>query len=185
MEESNEIYIALLRGINVGGKRKVLMADLKNLFSKMGFSNCITYIQSGNVVFESKKKEDNIELAKKIEAAILEHFKLDVPVMVRKASEWKQIISNNPFLKDENIGIERLHMTLLDAIPEQVQINDLKQIEFDSEQFEVIGQQVFLCCKDKFSSKSKMSNTLFEKKFKCKSTSRNWRTVMKLLELSQ
>ncbi len=185
MEESNEIYIALLRGINVGGKRKVLMADLKNLFTKMGFSNCITYIQSGNVVFGSKKKNDNIALAMKIEAAILENFKLDVPVMVRKASEWKQIISNNPFLKDENIGIERLHLTLLDKTPEQTQFQDLKQKVLDSDQFEVIGQNIFLCCKDKFSSKSKMTNSLFEKEFKCKATNRNWKTVIKLSELSQ
>jgi len=185
MEESKEKYIALLRGINVGGKRKLLMADLKALFSKLGFSNIITYIQSGNVVFESDKDEKNIKLASQIETAIQEHFKLDVPVMIKKTNEWKQIISDNPFLNDKNIGIERLHLTLLDGIPEQDQIDDLKQIKLDSEQFEVIGQEVFLCCKDKFSSKSKMTNTLFEKKFKCKSTSRNWKTVMKLSELSQ
>lgn len=185
MEASNEKYIALLRGINVGGKRKLLMADLKALFSRLGFSNTITYIQSGNVIFESEKGENNIELAKKIKTAIQEHFALDVPVMVRKANEWKLIVSDNPFLNDKSIGIERLHMTLLDGIPEQTQIAELKQIVLDSEQFEVIGQEVFLCCKDKFSSKSKMTNTLFEKKFKCKSTSRNWKTVMKLSELSQ
>ncbi len=185
MEKSHNKYIALLRGINVGGKRKVLMADLKALFSKLGFSNTISYIQSGNVVFESNKEESNTELETRIEIAIQAHFKLDVPVMVRKASEWEQIISDNPFLNDKSIGIERLHLTLLDGIPKQAQINDLEQIEFDSEQFEVIGQHVFLCYKDKFSSKSKMTNTLFEKKLRCKSTSRNWKTVMKLLDLSQ
>ncbi|MDE5422088.1 DUF1697 domain-containing protein [Ancylomarina sp. DW003] len=185
MQESNEKYIALLRGINLGGKRKLLMADLKALFSKIGFTNIVTYIQSGNVVFESDKKEGNIELAQKIETAILEHFKLDVPVMVRKASEWKQVVSDNPFFKNQNIGIERLHLTLLDKTPAQDLVDDLKQIEFDSEQFEIIGQHIFLCCKDKFSSKSKMTNTLFEKKLKCKSTTRNWKTVMKLSELSR
>ena len=183
--ENYEKYIALLRGINVGGKRKLLMTDLKALFAEMGFSNIVTYIQSGNVVFESDQNENNIELAQKIEAAIQEKFKLDVPVMVRKASEWKQIISDNPYFKDKCIGIERLHLTLLDKTPEQVQVEDLKQIEFDSEQFELIGQHIFLCCKDKFSSKSKMTNTLFEKKLKRKSTTRNWKTVMKLIELSQ
>lgn len=185
MEESNEKYIALLRGINVGGKRKLLMADLKAIFLKLGFSNTITYIQSGNVVFESDKKKNNIALAQMIEIAILEPFKLDVPVMVRKASEWKQIILDNTFLKDKSISIERLHLTLLDKYPEKPQIDDLKQMVLDSEKFEVIGQHIFLCCKDKFSSKSKMTNTLFEKKFECKSTNRNWRTVMKLSDLIQ
>ena len=185
MEESKEKYIALLRGINVGGKRKLLMADLKALFLELGFSNTITYIQSGNIVFESDKDESNIKLAKRIETAIQAHFNLDVAVMVRKAKEWKQIIADNPFLKNKSIGIERLHLTLLNKKPKKNHIDDLKQIVLDSDKFEIIGQQIFLCCKDKFSSKSKMTNTLFEKKFECKSTSRNWRTVIKLSELSQ
>ena len=178
-------YIALLRGINVGGKRKVLMADLKDLFAKMGFTNCITYIQSGNVIFKSSKTDKNQKLAEQIQEAIFDRYGFDVPVMVRTSVEWEQVISNNPFFKDKSIGIERLHLSLLDEVPEQNLIDDLKQIEFDSEQFEIIGQHICLCCKDKFSSKSKMTNTLFEKKLKCKSTTRNWKTVMKLSELAQ
>lgn len=178
-------YIALLRGINVGGKRKVLMSDLKNLFIKLGFTNCITYIQSGNVIFETPKTDSNQTLADQIQEAIFDKYEFEVPVIVRTYKVWEQVISENPFFKDKSIGIERLHLTLLDEVPEQNQIDDLKQIEFDSEQFEIIGQHIFLCCKDKFSSKSKMTNTLFEKKLKCKSTSRNWKTVMKLSELAQ
>ena len=178
-------YIALLRGINVGGKRRVLMADLKDLFTQLGFTNCITYIQSGNVIFESSKTNKNQKLAEQIQQAILNQYEFEVPVMIRTFKEWEQVISNNPFFKNKSISIDRLHLTLLDKLPEQSQIDDLKQIEFDSEQFEVIGKHIFLCCKDKFSSKSKMTNTLFEKKLKCQSTTRNWKTVMKLLELSQ
>ena len=154
-------YIALLRGINVGGKRKLLMVDLKELFTKLGFTNCITYIQSGNVVFQLDKEEDNIELAHKIEAAILEHFKLDVPVIVRKACEWEQVISDNPFFADRNISIDRLHLTLLDEEPESDRIEDLKKKDFGTDQFEVIGQHVFLSCADKY-SETKMTNCQLE-----------------------
>lgn len=74
-------------------------------------------------------------------------------------------------------------MTPLDKTTEHVHIDDLKQMILDSNQFEVIRQHIFLCCKNKFSSKSKMPNSLFEKKFKYKATNRNWRTIMKLSEL--
>ncbi|WP_372640335.1 DUF1697 domain-containing protein [Ancylomarina sp.] len=177
-------YIALLRGINVAGKRKVLMADLKDLFAKLGFTNCITYIQSGNVVFELDKEEDNIELAHKIEAAILEHFKLDVPVIIRKAYEWEQLISDNPFFKNKRISIDRQHLTLLDEEPKSDKVEDLKKKDFGMDQFEIIGQHVFLCCTNKY-SETKMTNGLLEKKFNCKATTRNWKTVLKLLELSK
>ena len=90
--------------------------------------------------------------------------------MVSKASEWKQILTDNPFLNDKNIDIERLHLTLLDIIPEQAHIAELKQIVLDSDQFEVIRQEGFLCCKDKFSSKSKMTNTNSPLGFRKKAT---------------
>ncbi|MGZ2368399.1 DUF1697 domain-containing protein [Ancylomarina sp. YFZ004] len=177
-------YIALLRGINVGGKRKLLMADLKNLFAKLGLSNCITYIQSGNVIFEMLKDDANQTLANKIQQAISAKYELEVPVMVRKYIEWEQVILDNPFFKDKSISIDRLHLTLLDKEPDLDRIIDLKKKDFGTDQFEVVGHHVFLCCTDKY-SKTKMTNGLFEKKFDCKATTRNWKTVMKLLELAQ
>jgi len=176
-------YIALLRGINVGGKRKVLMADLKDLFAKLGFSDCITYIQSGNVIFETLQTDSNQKFANQIEQAFFDCYGFEVPVMVRTYKEWEQVISINPFFKDKNIGIERLHLTLLDKVPSQNLIEELKQMDFGTDQFEVIGQHVFLCCTDKY-SKTKMTNGLFEKKLKCKATTRNWKTVLKLSELA-
>lgn len=177
-------YIALLRGINVGGKRKVLMADLKTLFSKLGLSNCATYIQSGNVIFETERTEDNLKLADQIEQAIVDRYEFEVPVMVRTYNEWKQVISENPFSTDKSISIDRLHLTLLNEVPEAELTNKLKEMEFGDDQFKIIGQHIFLCCTDKY-SKTKMTNSLFEKKLKCKATTRNWKTVINLLELGQ
>jgi len=177
-------YIALLRGINVGGKRKMLMVDLKVLFSKLGFTNCATYIKSGNVIFETERTENNLKLADKIEQAILDRYEFEVPVIIRTYNEWKQVISDNPFFKDKSISIDRLHLTLLDKVPEAELTNKLKEMEFGDDQFKIIGQHIFLCCTDKY-SKTKMTNGLFEKRLKCKATTRNWKTVLKLLELGQ
>jgi len=177
-------YIALLRGINVGGKRKVLMADLKVLFARLGFSNITTYIQSGNVIFESQKVEDNMLLGQSIQNAILETYQFEVPVMIRSLNEWEQAISDNPFFKDKSIAIERLYLTLLDERAGDEQIASLKKMDFGSDQFEIIGKHVFICFAGKYSD-SKLTNGLFEKKLKRKATTRNWKTVLKLSELSQ
>lgn len=178
-------YIVLLRGINVGGRRKILMADLKVLLSKLGFLNITTYIQSGNIILQSQEPRTHQAITNQIEKAILERFKFEVPVMVQTDKEWKQAIENNPFLKDKNISIDRLHLTCLSKTPQKDEIERLNQIHFEAEEFKLIGLHIFICCKDKFSSKSKMTNAFFEKKLECKATNRNWKTVSKLFELTQ
>jgi len=177
-------FIALLRGINVGGKRKVLMADLKTLFSNLGYSNCITYIQSGNIIFDSNDKKENSQLAATIQKAIFDHYQFEVPVMVRNLNEWKQTIEKNPFFKNSDISIDRLHLTLLDKNPEEEQIKKLNTTDFGADKFVNIGQDIFICCEGKYSD-SKLTNTLFEKKLACQATTRNWKTVLKLSELGE
>ncbi len=106
-----ETYISLLRGINVSGQKKILMADLKALYETLKFKGVVTYIQSGNVIFKTDKKESNQNLAKKIEQSIFKKYNFNVPLIVRSTSEIENIISNNPFLKDSNIDIDKLHVT--------------------------------------------------------------------------
>ncbi len=101
-----ETYISLLRGINVSGQKKILMADLKTLYETLKFKGVVTYIQSGNVIFKTDKKESNQNLAKKIEHSIFKKYNFNVPLIVRSTSEIENIISNNPFLKDSNIDIQ-------------------------------------------------------------------------------
>jgi len=107
-------YISLLRGINVGGKRKILMADLKEIYADLGFLNCISYIQSGNVIFEYQE-QSNRELANKIQEAISKKYGFDVPVIVRTSDEWKQSIKANPFA--DNCDVASLHLTFLSEVP--------------------------------------------------------------------
>ncbi|MEM9885544.1 MAG: DUF1697 domain-containing protein [Bacteroidota bacterium] len=89
--------IAILRGINVGGKRKLLMADLKSLFEQMNFTSVSTYIQSGNVFFDVQEVIEPAILAQKIENAITEKFGYDVPVIIRTPKEIATAIQHNPF----------------------------------------------------------------------------------------
>ena len=91
-------WIAILRGINVSGARKLPMKELRELFEQLKCSKVRTYIQSGNVVFESAKL-DEAGFAKKVEAAILKKYDYEVPVLVRALGEMKRIASTNPYLK--------------------------------------------------------------------------------------
>ena len=89
--------IAILRGINVGGKRKILMADLRLLFEKLGYAEVATYIQSGNVFFKSDKKSTDMEMATEIEEALLDKYEFAVPVIVKAAEEIALAVKENPF----------------------------------------------------------------------------------------
>jgi uncharacterized protein (DUF1697 family) len=174
--------IAILRGINVGGRRKILMADLKKLLNDLGFESVQTYIQSGNVIFEAKDKESNHALASQIEKAISNIFGYDVPVIVRNADQMNKSIQNNPFLKSDQVDIDRLHLTFLKEIPRNDNLVKINTYDFQPDKFEVIGDDVFLYCAGK-SSDSKLTNAFFENKLKVTATTRNWKTVLALSEL--
>ena len=173
-------YIAILRGINVGGKRKILMADLKELFSEIGFADIQTYIQSGNVIFNTKRKDDNIEFANKIEQSIAKNYDFKVPVIVRNVEELNEAISNNPFFQKNDK--ERLHLTFLKEVPETEKLDKIKTYDYSPDKFEIKDKNVFVYCSGKYSD-SKLTNKFFESKLKMSATTRNWKTVLKLLEL--
>ncbi|MGQ1788115.1 DUF1697 domain-containing protein [Saccharicrinis sp. GN24d3] len=175
--------VAVLRGINVGGKRKILMADLKLLFAGIGFTDVVTYIQSGNVIFNADQPWSNLEIGNKIEQAIADKYGFEVPVIVRSAQELEHIVNNNPFDKGE-IGINQLHLTFLKDIPSSDNRLKAESYNFEPDQFVIDKNDVFLCIKGKY-HQTKLSNHFFESKFKVPATTRNWKTVLKLLELSR
>jgi len=175
-------YISILRGINVGGKRRILMSDLKRLFEDFGFIDITTYIQSGNVIFDCNVKKDNIELANKIEQSIMDSYEFKVPVIVRTINEIKQIKLNNPFLKIDT-KIERLHLTFLNEIPNSDKLEKIKSYDFTPDKFEIINKDIYIFCSGKYSD-SKLTNKFFENKLKITATTRNWNTVNKLYEIA-
>ena len=176
-------YISILRGINVGGKRKILMADLRELYQSLGFENIITYIQSGNVIFESKKKNANSIFTKKIKEAIFEKYGFDVPVIIRSVEEIKSIFETNPFLQKEGVQVENLCVTFLSEIPTDENLEKINTYDYSPDLFQIIENNAFIFIEGKY-HKSKLTNNFFEKKLKVSATTRNWKTVKKLLELS-
>lgn len=174
--------IAILRGINVGGKRKILMEDLISMFEKMSFSNVRTYIQSGNVIFNLNTKVNNSELAKDIEEAIKEKFGFEVPVVIRTPKEIETAINQNPFYKKTDP--DHLHLTFLNEEPTPELQEKLESYDFEPDRFKIIGKEVFIYCEGKY-HQSKLTNNFLEKKLKVSATTRNLKTVLKLWELSK
>lgn len=175
-------YIAILRGINVGGHRKILMKDLRKLFQKMKFKNVLTYIQSGNVIFDFDDSVCIADIEKQITNSIKTKYGYDVPVIVRKAEDLIEILNSNPFINSDDFDIERLALTFLGEIPEKHKVSIIEEIDFSPDRFIIIGKNAFVYCSGKYSD-SKISNKFFEDKLKTKATTRNWKTIKKLCEM--
>jgi|SRR5690606_21225206 len=177
-------YIAILRGINVGGHRKILMKDLRDLFVGLGYTDVITYIQSGNVIFEGSVDENPLDSARRIESAIDEKFGYDVPVIVVSAAELNQAIAANSYYQSKPEDIAKFHLTFLSETPAQNKVELIKDIDFFPDQFEIEGRSVYLSLGgDGKYHKTKLNNQFFEKKLSIKATTRNWKTVLKLAEM--
>lgn len=176
-------YISILRGINVSGQKKIKMLDLKSLYESLGFQNVVTYIQSGNVIFEtSDKNKSNVKML--IEDAIVKKYKFHVPVEIRTKREIESIIKNNPFgtvdlVKDGT----KVLVTFLSSIPDKVKVTEVLSKVVTPEKLVIKGQEVYLYCPNGYGV-SKLSNSFIEKKLEVEATTRNWKSVHKLYELS-
>lgn len=167
-------YIAMLRGINVSGQKKVVMTELKKLFEELGFSNVATYIQSGNVVFSADTPEN--DLAKTLEKAIETRFGFFVPVMVRIAEDIRAVAAGHPF---EGAAEDRIHVTFLEKEPAPERVEALSPDAFLPDAWVLKGREVYLHIPVSYGN-TKLSNNFFENKLKVKATTRNWKTVQVL-----
>jgi uncharacterized protein (DUF1697 family) len=175
-------YISMLRGINVSGQKKIRMEDLRALYESLGLSAVQSYIQSGNVIFDSRKS-DQRGLARSIADAIREDYGFDVPVVMRTAGEIQKVINNNPFTKNGNKDSGKLHVTFLSDIPTVSAVNKLEPPIAGSEELSVIGREIYLYCPDGY-GRTKLTNAFFEKKLSMAATTRNWKTVNTLAEMA-
>jgi uncharacterized protein (DUF1697 family) len=172
-------YIALLRGINVGGK-VLKMADLKDAVAKLGFTGVQTYLQSGNMVFRAAKVA-NDALAKSISGAIRDHKSLDVTVMVRDVAEWRKIIAGNPYSQAHELP-KTVHTFILGQMPEAPRLDMLKSKEAGREEWQIVDGTLYLHTPDGF-GKSVLGN-IIERTLKVPMTARNWNTVLALGEMT-
>lgn len=175
-------FIALLRGINVSGQKLIKMTDLKSLFEKTGYKNVSTYIQSGNVIFTSDHK-NTAKLESKISTAIKKKFGFDVVVIVITPEVIDYVLKNNPFIKKKK-EIERLYVTFLSDKPSEENINKLGAVNYSPEEYFIDQKLIYLYYPNGI-GKAKLSNHLFENKLKVAATTRNWKTINKLFEMTK
>ena len=164
--------VALLRGINVGGNRKVSMPALKTVFEHLGLTAVQTYIQSGNVVFEGRATQAELE------AALLQAFGFPVAVLLRRADEWQGIIERNPYPVQAKADGSKVHVTLLGALPTQAGVSAFGATPSGADEWTHSGLEVYL------HTPGGLGQTrLNPDRLKVVTTTRNWRTVLKLAAL--
>ena len=172
----SDTWVCLLRGVNVGGKR-VSMKDLEKLFEGLGHEEVTTYIQSGNVVFRSRSAGSE-KLVGDIQKALRDEMKLDVRVFLRSPDDLAKVTAAKPFPGGENV-----HVTFLDDEPDASKVAAVDHVVYSPDEFEVIGREVYLRCPIGY-GRSKLINSFWEKKLGVAATTRNWRTVEKLLGMA-
>ena len=173
-------YVALLRGINVGGNVMIKMEDLRKVFEVLGFESVKTYINSGNLAFDTAKTTER-KLVEKIEAAIEKHAGRPVAVMVREQKDIERILKNNPF--DGQYGSHKeMHVLFLKELMPKEKEELLQESALPGERYEVRDREIYNHLPHGVAG-SLLTKGFFEKKPKVSYTGRNWRTVEKLAEL--
>ncbi len=175
-------WIALLRGINVGGKNKLPMRELAAMFAAAGCESVQTYIQSGNVVYEAGPDLGPLVPAL-IADEIEEQFGYRIPLVVRTLQEFEDVAKRNPFLGDGDAP-DGMHVAFLADVPSQSRVAQLDQDRSPLDVFLVSGREIFLHCPNGM-GRTKLTNAYFDSTLATTSTIRNWRTVLALLRLAQ
>ncbi len=176
------IYVAMLRGINVGGQRIVKMESLRASFEAWGFSRVRTYVQSGNVIFEVQKTSSK-DLPKIITAKISKDFGFSILVILRTSDEIRKIVGGNPFLDEKAVDHSKLHITFLSALPAKDATERIDALNARPDQFHVGGREIYLYCPNGY-GRTKLSNTALEKALSVGATTRNWKTASTLARIS-
>lgn len=171
-------YVALLRGINVGGHKKIKMVDLREVLGTAGLTDVKTYIQSGNVVFSSSESASECE--HRISETIKKEYGWDVPVLVRTTTQIEKILKGCPFPQEKK---EKSYFTILKSKPSEEKIAEANTVNYPGEEYFVTPECIYYFCGIDY-TKAKLSGNWFEKKLETPITTRNYRTMMKLIEMS-
>lgn len=175
-------HLALLRGINVGGKNKLPMSGLRDLFTEAGCEDVRTYIQSGNVIFRATPTIA-AHLPGIITAGIAERFGYRVPVIVRTTKQLGAVIDDNPFLA-EGAPEDTLHVLFLADKPAAHRTSTLDPDRSPPDTFIARGREIYLRLPNG-AGQTKLTNAWFDTKLATVSTGRNWRTVTKLFAMME
>lgn len=175
-------YIALLRGINVSGQKKIKMAEFRIHLEEAGLTNVKTYIQSGNIVFDSTffTEDENAQI---IEQCIQRVYNFKVPVVVFSNSYLTNILKNNPFVNDDSKERSKIFFCFLYTKPSSENITKLLSYSYEGEDLSLADKMAYLYFSNG-AGKAKMHNNFIENKLKVVASSRNLNTVIKLIEMS-
>ena len=176
------IYIAMLRGINVGGKKIVRMEHLRASFEALEFGRVRTYVQSGNVIFKAVRASPD-DLSKTIAEKISKEFGFPIPVIVRTSDEMGRVVGGNSFLKERGLDPSKLHITFLAAPPAKDAKERIDALNAGPDQFRITGREIYLYCPGGY-GRTKLSNNAVEKALSIGATTRNWTTVSTLARIS-
>lgn len=173
-------YVALLRGVNVGGNT-LKMSWLREACEEIGLNGVQTYVQSGNLVFSSRLGAAKLEQA--LKELIDKQTRLPVTVTVRSAAELEGVIAGNPFLKQKGIDITKLHVSFLAKAAAKPTLDKLDALAGTRDQYRLIGREIYLYCPINY-GETKLSNNAIEKVLAVGATTRNWKTVTTLREMA-
>lgn len=176
-------YISLLRGINIGGHKKIKMDSLRDGFSSLGYTNIKTYIQSGNILFCSKE-EDKTKLEREISSMIMDKYGFDVPVLVLISDDLNEVITNNPFANSINHKKEFIHITFISNEVKEINYKEIESKKESEDEYKIINKAIYLYLQKGYGN-TKIHNNFFEKLLKTQATTRNWKTCLELFEMSK
>lgn len=176
-------YISLLRGVNVSGQKKIKMAELRDHLKNWGFRKIQTYIQSGNLVFDIDGLNSE-QISERIKNGIREEYDYDIGVWTRTREEFIDLVSKNPHQLSVESDQRQVYFVFLNQFPSSDLVNELELKKFENEQFKITPECIFLICLKGY-GKAKCNNNFFEKQLKVEATTRNFRTVKTLIELSK
>ena len=171
-------YISLLKSINVGGKNKLPMTALRDIYQVLGCTNVTTYIQSGNVIFRAANNTKTLENG--VSQILYRQWGYTIPVWIRKVHFFSRIITNNPF---EGFEPSTLYVTLLGDATQQTQIPNMTEQAWGGDRFVAQGSVVYVHCPHGY-GRTKLNNSFFESRGHTRATTRNWKTICRLVELA-
>ena len=176
--ESATTYVALMRGINVGGKNKLPMKELADIFTAAGCQGVRTYIQSGNIVFRASQGLA-ARVADLVSTLVQDRFGFRVPVITLRADELRTIVRDNPLLRSQATS-STLHVAFLPKAPSPELGASLDHNRSPPDELALLGRAIYLCCPNGM-ARTKLTNEYFDSRLKMPCTMRNWRTVLTLL----
>lgn len=177
-------YISILRDINGrGGRRRIQMPALTALYRDLGLLSPTSYLESGNIVFDTRRRFSTARLAERLEHAVKEAFHFEATAFVMTVAELKKAVAANPFLKTRHIPPEKLYVTFLAADPAAERLQAILPEKGSHDLFAVMGRLIYLYLPGGY-GKTHLSAAYFERRLGVPAATRSWRTVNMLQQMA-